>query len=101
MKKTIVALAVAGLALSGCASPSSDASPTQPYGHGSLSVFQEDYVSDPHGNGSLSPFLEEYADFPEVGNPGLTDFYMNVHEPVEAELSVFEHLLNDYLPEGE
>ena len=100
MKKTIAALAIAGLAIAGCASPEADAAPAQPHGHGSLSVFQEDYVSsEPHGSGSLSPFLEDYASLPEVGNPGLTEFYLDVHEPVEAELSVFEHLLNDYLPE--
>ena len=99
MKKYLAALALSALALAGCGSSASEPAPA--HGHGSLSVFQEDYVSEPHGNGSLSPFLEGYASLPEVGNPGLTEFYLDAHEPVEAELSVFEHLLNDYLPEGE
>lgn len=82
MKKLIAALAVAGLALAGCGIPDSDpvALPISA-GHGSAGAFLESYY---------------YA-----SNPGLTNFYLEVHEPVVSESSALYAYLNHYVPEGE
>lgn len=86
MKKTLAALALAGLALAGCGSPIPDSEPVDagPATH----VLTEQSLP---GTGSLGSFLEDYAEVPETP---VTDAYLDAHEP-----STLDSFLDHYVPE--